>query len=89
MLLCLSGYEDARKSIDGHNAIENVKCINRSIYSIHNVVYSLKTNEFHVPYRENKLTNMLQDSLGGTSKILMVACLVSFCFCFCSFIIFL
>ena len=77
MLYCLlSGYEDARrKSADGLNLVESTK-INRSIYAIHNVVYSLNANESHVPYRESKLTHMLKDSLGGLNRILMITCLV-------------
>ena len=77
MLYCLlSGYEDARrKSADGLNFVESTK-INRSIYAIHNVVYSLNANESHVPYRDSKLTHMLKDSLGGLNRILMITCLV-------------
>jgi kinesin family protein 22 len=77
MILCLlSGYEDARrKSVDGLNLVESTK-INKSIYAIHNVVYSLNANESHIPYRESKLTHMLKDSLGGMSRILMITCLV-------------
>ncbi|XP_061952403.1 kinesin-like protein KIN-10C isoform X8 [Populus nigra] len=77
----LAGYQDARrKSIDGHNLVESTRNINKSIHAIHNVVYSLKANETHVPYRESKITTMLQDSLGGDGRILMVTCLnPSFC----------
>ena len=69
MLYCLlSGYEDARrKSTDGLNLVESTK-INRSIYAIHNVVYSLNANKSHVPYRESKLTHLLKDSLGGLTE---------------------
>uniref|UniRef100_A0A7N2N7B4 Kinesin motor domain-containing protein n=1 Tax=Quercus lobata TaxID=97700 RepID=A0A7N2N7B4_QUELO len=76
----LAGYEDARrKSVDDLNLVESTK-INRSIYAIHNVVYSLNANESHVPYWESKLTHMLKDSLGGLNRIIMITCLnPSFC----------
>lgn len=71
-----SGYEDTRKkSADGPNLMENTK-INKSLYALQNVVYALSVNESHVPYRESKLTRMLQDSFGGMNQILMVTCLV-------------
>lgn len=76
----LAGYEDARrKSVDGLNLVESTK-INKSIYAVYNVVYSLNANENHVPYRESKVTHMLKDSLSGTNRILMITCLKpSFC----------
>ncbi|TXG70935.1 hypothetical protein EZV62_005870 [Acer yangbiense] len=76
----LAGYEDARrKSSEGLNLIEITK-VNKSIYALHKVVNALNANENHVPYRESKLTRMLQDSLGGKSRILMLTCLnPSFC----------
>ncbi|KAH7557657.1 hypothetical protein JRO89_XS11G0197700 [Xanthoceras sorbifolium] len=76
----LAGYEDARrKSSEGLNLIESTK-VNKSIYALLNVVYALNANENHVPYRESKLTRLLQDSLGGKSRILMLTCLnPSFC----------
>ncbi|XP_019051393.1 PREDICTED: kinesin-like protein KIN-10C isoform X2 [Nelumbo nucifera] len=48
--------------------------MNKSLYALQNVVHALNANE-RVPYRESKLTRMLQDTLGGTSQILMVTCL--------------
>ncbi|KAI4347566.1 hypothetical protein L6164_008371 [Bauhinia variegata] len=76
----LAGYVDARrKSSDGSSLVETNK-INKSIYALLHVLHALNTNESRVPYRESKLTRLLQDSLRGTSRILTVACLnPSFC----------
>ncbi|XP_059462605.1 kinesin-like protein KIN-10C [Corylus avellana] len=76
----LAGYKDARrKSVDSLNLVESTK-LNKSIYAVYNVVYSLNVNENHVPYRESKLTRMLKDSLSGMNRILMITCLnPSFC----------
>ncbi|XP_058087614.1 kinesin-like protein KIN-10B [Magnolia sinica] len=49
--------------------------INKSSYSFQKVVYSLNDNDSHIPYRQTKLTHMLQDSIGGTGQALMIACL--------------
>ncbi|XP_045815904.1 kinesin-like protein KIN-10C isoform X1 [Trifolium pratense] len=76
----MAGYEDARrKSSDAFGHVEN-KQINKSIHTLLNVCHALSTNENRVPFRESKLTGMLQDSLRGNSKILLVSCLnPSFC----------
>ncbi|XP_038906742.1 kinesin-like protein KIN-10C [Benincasa hispida] len=77
----MAGYEDARRrSTDGMSLVENSK-INKSIYALLNVASALNSNDNHVPYRESKLTRILQDSLGGAqSRILMISCLnSSFC----------
>ncbi|KAK9914275.1 hypothetical protein M0R45_038063 [Rubus argutus] len=76
----MAGYEDARrKSIDSVNHVENSK-INKSIYALLNVVHAVSATGNHVPYRESKLTYLLQDSLGGTSRVLTITCLKpSFC----------
>lgn len=88
----LTGYEDSRrKNTDGLSVVENSK-LNKSIYALLNVIHALSANESHVPFRESKLTRLLQDSLGGPSRVLMVTCLVRlfacifFCFCISLFI---
>ncbi|XP_058076008.1 kinesin-like protein KIN-10C isoform X2 [Magnolia sinica] len=75
----LAGYEDRnrRMSSGSPHPAESVR-INKSLYSFQKVVYSLNANDGHIPYRETKLTHMLQDSIGGTSQALMIACLNPF-----------
>ncbi|XP_043695661.1 kinesin-like protein KIN-10C isoform X2 [Telopea speciosissima] len=53
--------------------------MDKSLYALQNVVYALNVNE-RVPYRESKLTRMLQDSFGEPKQNLIVTCLnPSFC----------
>ncbi|GFP82235.1 kinesin-like protein kif22 [Phtheirospermum japonicum] len=76
----LAGYEDPRKS--GRDAISVAESNrkNKLLYALLNVVNAINSNETRVPFRESKLTRILQDSLGGTSHVLLLACLNP-CFC--------
>ncbi|KAL8095879.1 kinesin-like protein KIN-10C isoform X2 [Apium graveolens] len=75
----LAGYEDARRiSVDHANSGETAN-INKSLYALLNVVYAVNTNESRVPYRENKLSRVLQDSFGGSSRVLLLTCLNPMC----------
>ncbi|KAL9240465.1 hypothetical protein vseg_014680 [Gypsophila vaccaria] len=75
----LASYEDSRRmSGDGLSLTETTR-IKKSLTAVHNVLYALNAKD-RVAYRESKLTRMLQDSLGGSSRILMVTCISpSFC----------
>lgn len=55
--------------------------INKSLFTLGKVISmlssdkkSLAANQKYIPYRDSKLTMLLMDSLGGTSKALMIAC---------------
>ena len=52
--------------------------INKSLFTLGKVISMLsqpekKINQKYIPYRDSKLTMLLMDSLGGTSKALMIA----------------
>eukprot|EP00698_Gefionella_okellyi_P025652 TRINITY_DN945_c0_g1_i1.p1 TRINITY_DN945_c0_g1~~TRINITY_DN945_c0_g1_i1.p1 ORF type:complete len:828 (+),score=188.12 TRINITY_DN945_c0_g1_i1:92-2575(+) len=70
-LVDLAGSERLKKSgATGERAVE-ARHINVSLAALGNVVSALSQRAKHVPYRDSKLTYLLQDSLGGNSKTLM------------------
>ncbi|BBM99678.1 kinesin family member 22 [Marchantia polymorpha subsp. ruderalis] len=74
-LIDLAGNEDNRKTgSDGLRLAESSQ-INQSLFALSNVINALNANDARVPYRDSKLTRILRDSLGGTSRSVMVACL--------------
>jgi kinesin family member 12 len=55
--------------------------INKSLFTLGKVISMLSSeknpnnlNQKYIPYRDSKLTMLLMDSLGGSSKALMIAC---------------
>ncbi len=73
-LVDLAGSERVKRTkTEGQRLQEGIK-INKGLLALGNVINALSENKQHVPYRDSKLTRMLQDSLGGNSKTLMIAC---------------
>ncbi|GJS69352.1 kinesin-like protein KIN-4C [Tanacetum coccineum] len=78
-LVDLAGSEQAKKTgADGTLLREGIH-INRGLLALGNVISALGDDKKrkeggHVPYRDSKLTRLLQDSLGGNSKTVMIAC---------------
>ncbi|XP_066288584.1 chromosome-associated kinesin KIF4A-like [Branchiostoma lanceolatum] len=74
-LVDLAGSERAKKTkAEGDRFKEGVS-INKGLLSLGNVISALgEDSQKHVPYRDSKLTRLLQDSLGGNSHTVMIAC---------------
>jgi kinesin family protein 5 len=55
--------------------LEEAKNINKSLSALGNVISALaEGTKSHVPYRDSKLTRILQESLGGNSRTTIVIC---------------
>uniref|UniRef100_A0A8C8B5J1 Kinesin family member 21A n=1 Tax=Otus sunia TaxID=257818 RepID=A0A8C8B5J1_9STRI len=73
----LAGSERLKRTgATGERAKEGIS-INCGLLALGNVISALgdkSKKATHVPYRDSKLTRLLQDSLGGNSQTLMIAC---------------
>ena len=79
-LVDLAGSERAKRTkAEGQRLKEGIQ-INKGLLALGNVISALGDDKRrhaggHVPYRDSKLTRLLQDSLGGNSRTVMVACI--------------
>uniref|UniRef100_A0A0N5AWF0 Kinesin motor domain-containing protein n=1 Tax=Syphacia muris TaxID=451379 RepID=A0A0N5AWF0_9BILA len=73
----LAGSERLKRTgATGDRAKEGIS-INCGLLALGNVIHALGETSgkiTHIPYRDSKLTRLLQDSLGGNSRTLMIAC---------------
>lgn len=73
-LVDLAGSERQKKTGATGERMKEAIEINLSLSALGNVISSLVDgNATHVPYRDSKLTRLLQDSLGGNTKTVMIA----------------
>ncbi|CAI5441959.1 unnamed protein product [Caenorhabditis angaria] len=72
-LVDLAGSENIGRSGAQGNRAKEAGSINQSLLTLGRVIRSLTTNAQHIPYRESKLTRLLQDSLGGSTITSLIA----------------
>ncbi|XP_019729365.1 kinesin-like protein KIF25 isoform X2 [Hippocampus comes] len=73
-LVDLAGSECVDMTGVSGGALWEVSCINRSLSALSDVLGALAEQRPHVPYRNSKLTHLLQDAIGGDAKLLVMLC---------------
>ena len=77
----LAGSERLKETkSEGQTMVKETGNINKSLFTLGKVITMVSSgvknlDKKYIPYRDSKLTMLLQDSLGGTSKALMIACI--------------
>uniref|UniRef100_A0A7R9Y9N5 Kinesin motor domain-containing protein n=1 Tax=Pinguiococcus pyrenoidosus TaxID=172671 RepID=A0A7R9Y9N5_9STRA len=71
-LVDLAGSELLSKTQASGQTLKEAQMINRSLSALGNVIKALCDGKAHVPYRDSKLTRVLQDSLGGNAKTVLI-----------------
>ncbi|XP_076129259.1 kinesin-like protein KIF25 [Alosa pseudoharengus] len=73
-LVDLAGSECVGQSGVSGATLWESSCINRSLSALSDVLGALAEQRPHVPYRNSKLTHLLQDYIGGDAKLLVMLC---------------
>ncbi|BBH10459.1 hypothetical protein Prudu_023253 [Prunus dulcis] len=67
----LAGSERNKKSCSSGSELKEAQSINKSLSALGDVIKALSERSQHIPYRNDKLTMLMSDSLGGNAKTLM------------------
>lgn len=73
-LVDLAGSEKVSKTGAEGAVLDEAKNINKSLSALGNVISALAEGSTYVPYRDSKMTRILQDSLGGNCRTTIVIC---------------
>jgi kinesin family protein 5 len=69
----LAGSEKVSKTHAEGKLLDQAKQINKSLACLGNVINALTDPKInHIPYRDSKLTRLLQESIGGNSKTILM-----------------
>jgi len=73
----LAGSERLKESAAEGHTLKETQAINKSLFTLGQVISMLSSGKAaqHVPYRNSKLTQLLQESFGGEALCLMVTCI--------------
>ncbi|KAH9250838.1 hypothetical protein BASA81_011348 [Batrachochytrium salamandrivorans] len=73
-IIDLAGSEDNKRTGNVGARMVESGAINKSLFVLGQVVEALNKGQPRIPYRDSKITRLLQDSLGGSAVGLMIAC---------------
>uniref|UniRef100_A0AAQ4R6I0 Kinesin-like protein n=1 Tax=Gasterosteus aculeatus aculeatus TaxID=481459 RepID=A0AAQ4R6I0_GASAC len=73
-LVDLAGSEKVSKTGAEGSVLDEAKNINKSLSSLGNVISALAEGTAYIPYRDSKMTRILQDSLGGNCRTTIIIC---------------
>lgn len=80
-LVDLAGSESVSRTGAEGVTLDEARTINKSLFNLAKVISTLAgeegnttINNAHVPYRDSKLTRLLQDSLGGNARTSLIVC---------------
>jgi len=73
-LVDLAGSEKVSKTGAEGAVLDEAKNINKSLSALGNVISALAESSNFIPYRDSKLTRILQESLGGNARTTIIIC---------------